>query len=308
MQMYEVTYEPKNGTGGTTLSEKLVLACDKVTDIVRAIHPKHKVRGLVPVSPPLKDLGQYTYWTLSFRYSGKTASLMNDDETVGIASRYLAHAERSVAYVLTKLQIEAKHSYSWPDGSLYYTIRTLAADVSGLVHDINRELEALHTTPFSIRKPRLDASGKRCYVRSEFGKVHVVVDSYNQITDPFTCDPHKAGSLNYVDYFETLPYWARDLSKDFEDFTNPLHQAFRSGFEEAFGHHRLFYYKVLPSKFTFSGQGESANDDLCAAYTSAYLLAKLLLTLWLPDPAKQPAWSLLYDEGEKPTFKWSVSA
>jgi len=202
MQMFEVKYVPENGTG-STISEHLVLSCDRPTYAVRAMHPGHKVLSLTPVSGPLKDVGQYTYWMLDFSYSGKSASMLSDEETLGIASKYLSYAEHSVDYVLAKLRLEAKPSYAWPDGSLYYVVRTTTS-IADIAQDINRELEALNANPFSIAShiENVDA-------RVEFGKSRVFVRGYDQIANPFLANPHKAGAVNYVEYFETLPYWDR---------------------------------------------------------------------------------------------------
>jgi len=310
MQVFEIAYEPKLSSRGRTggpldpIKEYLPLDDNRITPVLRALHPEHRVTGIRPFGKPLKDRGQYTYWHMSFRYDvGPFINIPTDSDADREASKNLCNAERSVNFALTRLGLEYKSTYSWPDGSLCYAIRTTEKSISGLIPKINSEMAKLAEAPRPFRASHTYEK-KRTHRRGVYGAFPVTVENVSQIATPFESDPHKAECLNYVEFFESKPYWRRFnkavMGKDPEDTKNPEHQAFRAGFEEAFGHQRLFHYTVKPSDYVISRDGEPASNEVCAAYVAAYALGKVLLTLALPDGAYQKPWRLLYDEGEKP--------
>jgi hypothetical protein len=297
MQIHEVFYYPKKGVSNrNVIVARLPLPDTNRSQALRALYPHHKIGSIRPIQP-LRDHGQYTYWWLSFDYPGPTVNIPTEDERTQAASQALSDAERSVDYALTKLGIEHRHSYSWPDGSVVYAIRlTPEKDISSVVEQINSTMRQLEEDPITLRWS-FCYDKKRTFRKIKFGAQRVTVESFGQIESPWESDPHKVGALNWVDFFEKEFRW-RLLKDSGEQHGNLVHRAFRAGIEEAFGHQRLFHYQVRPTEIALRNGAQPASEEECTAYVGAYALGKVLLTLNLPDGAAQKPWRLLYDEGE----------
>lgn len=297
MQLYKVFYYPKKGVTNKMVAVlNLPLPDMYRSQALRALYPNHRIGEIRPIGKPLKDTGQYSYWQLSFNYSeGPWVGNPGDDEHSRAASRALSEAENVVEYALLKLGIEHRHTYSWPDGSIFYAIRTQEKDISRLVHLINQEMKGLRANPVTI-KWSFTHDKKRVNKTATYGNRSVQVKDSYPIKSPWESDPHKYGVLNWVEYFEKTRSWSKK-DKSAEDHNNPVHRAFRAGFEEAFGHQRLYHYSVKPSPFA-PKDARVASEEECTAYVAAYGLGKMLLTLSLPDGVAQKPWRLLLDESE----------
>ncbi len=304
MQLHEIVYLPKKGEESAEVVEHFPLPDRFPSLALRAIHPRHKVFSVRPFGQPLIDRGQYLYWHLSFSYApGPYIGNLGDDEASRQASAAVSEAGMIVECALMKLGVEHCHAYSWPDGSLYFVIRRTQDDLSALIPRINAEMRAIYDEPVTLRwsYTRDKKTKKREYLKSTYGTRLVSVSGAIPIEDPWESDPHKMGCLNWVDYFERDLSWRRER-KSGEDVENPQHQAFRAGMEEAFGHQRLFHYRVRPSEYALKKGREPATNEECAAYVAAYVLGKVLLALRLPAGVSQKPWRLLLDEDEARHF------
>lgn len=64
------------------------------------------------------------YYTIEFLYPGPRVRILGDnDEGTNVACQALINACKIVENIL-KQKFEFIHAYSWPDGSLYYTVKT----------------------------------------------------------------------------------------------------------------------------------------------------------------------------------------
>lgn len=73
------------------------------------------------------------YYLLDFFYKGP----FSNSGVGGGASRALVTAEKAVVKTLARGGFDFRHAYSWPDGSLYFYLRT---DLSG--KEVEGQLEA----------------------------------------------------------------------------------------------------------------------------------------------------------------------
>lgn len=305
MRLHEITFTPLKGTGLSTVYETLPLEKAERTEALSGMYPHHKVAKIRPLQV-LKDRGQYTYWNLSFDHEGPFCRMMASDDAHRVAAKALSNAARCVELALLRQKHEFKSGYMAPDGSLFYIIRIdRTLHIDAVVKLIDEELKRISDRPFKLRTAFV-RNKKRTRLVAEFGS-RVKVGTVYPIASPYEGDPFTRDCLNYVEVFESPLHceerWAQAMA---EDPSNPLHEAFREGMQEAFGHQRLYYHNVLPSEFVCVPNVPPASEEACATYVAAYTLGKILLTLLLPEGATQKPWRLLYDEGQKPKPIWTL--
>lgn len=289
MQNYKVTYVPKTTTkvsrkAGTVV--EVVPLADPNSSVLRALHPNMRMVSVVPTGEHLKDVGQYAYYSLDISYSpGPYRGNLCEDEGTRLASNAATEAEHTLILALTRLRLEYQHSYSWPDGALYYDIRILASeDIADVKSRIDKECEEIQRNPIKLKYKYKNSTTFSTY---EVGAQQVRVKTPRRYDYPWESEG-RGFTINMVDSFENDPLYMRmKHNEDAKDYENKLHTSFERGMQEAYGHPKLFYIRLI----------ERTEEEI-NTFAAGYILGKLILALTVPDNVSMQPWTFVYEPGQ----------
>lgn len=83
-----------------------------------------------------------TYYNVGFKYVGPRVNILGDDDDPATlaADKALREAEKMLSDALAAADIDFRHAYAWPDGSLYKFVRTERSQTD-LISDIELALK-----------------------------------------------------------------------------------------------------------------------------------------------------------------------